>query len=109
VDVPGWICHNNVKFSQNFEVEVSHITVDPLCMKHSFLSYDLLLCNLRLLILLDIVNQLAVWVMTSIQMWAVSEALIGLLVDDCSEMLFGTECMSFSLLAAITRAVVTIL
>jgi len=47
--------------------------------------------------------------MTSIQMWAVSEALIGLLVDDCSEMLFGTECMSFSLLAAITRAVVTIL
>lgn len=42
-------------------------------------------------------------------MWAVSEALICFLIDDCSEMFFGAMGVSFGFLAFISCAKVTVL
>lgn len=63
---------------------------------------------LNLLILLDIVNKLALGVMTSIQVWAVAITLIRILRNDSTEVLLVTTRVTLSLLAFVACAVVTI-
>ena len=109
MNIPWWICHYYIEFSQYLEVKVSEITIYPLCMRHSFTINSLLQSYLRLLILFNVMNELTIRVMTSIQVWTVSKTFICILINNCPEMLFITVWMTFCLLTFISRAVITIL
>lgn len=78
-------------------------------MRHSFTINSFLLSYLRLLILLNVMDQFTIRVMTSIQVWAISEAFISILINNCPEMFFITVRMTFCFLTLISGAVVTVL
>jgi hypothetical protein len=54
-------------------------------------------------------DQFAIWVVTGIEMRTVSETFVCLLVDYGSEMFLVAKCMSFSLLAPISSAMIAVL
>ena len=108
MDIPRRISHDNVELTQNLEVEVTQVAVGPLSIEHALLGDDLVQSSFRLLVLLNIVDQFAVRVMTGVQMGTVPEALVGLLINDGSEMLLGAHGVPLGLLAAISSAVVAV-
>ena len=89
MDVPGWICHYDIEFSQDLEVEETQIAVDPFCIFHPFSDHNFFLSCFPLLIFLNIVDQFAIRIVAGVQMGAIPETLVSLLVDNCSEMFFG--------------------
>jgi hypothetical protein len=78
-------------------------------MEHSLAVYCLLLCSLYLLILFDIVNQLAIWIMACVKMWTVSEAFVCILINNRAKMFFIAIWVPLCFLTFISCAVITIL
>jgi hypothetical protein len=109
VDIPGRVGHDYIEFAQDLEVKVSQIAVNPLCVRHPLSINSLFLRNLNLLVLFDVMNQLAVRIMTGIEMRAVPEAFVSILVYDGSKMFLIAVGVTFCLLALIPGAVVAVL
>ena len=63
----------------------------------------------QLLVLLYVVDELAIWIVTGVEMRTVPEGLVSILVYDSAEVLLIAVGVSLSLLALISRAVVAIL
>lgn len=72
MDIPRRICHNHIELAKYFEVKVPHIAIDPLRMRHPFPIDSLFLRKFSLLILLNVMDQLAVRVVTGVEMWTIS-------------------------------------
>jgi hypothetical protein len=109
VNVPWRVGHYDVELPQNFEIEIPDIAVDPLGVEHSLANYGLFLGDFRLLILFNVMDELAIGIMTGIEMWAVAKAFVSFLIDNSSKMLLGAVRMSLSFLALIPGAMIAIL
>lgn len=86
MDVPWWVSHYHVKFTQNLKIEVPQIAVQPLSLTHSLKCYRFLLSYL-VLILFDVVDQFAVRIVTGVQMRTITVRFVCLLVYQSTEML----------------------
>ena len=89
MDIPRRVCHNHIEFAKDLEVKVSHIAVDPLSVRHPFTIDGFFLGKFSLLILLNVMDQLAVRIVAGIEMWAVAESFICVLVDNGTKMFFA--------------------
>ena len=109
MDVPGRISHNHIEFSQYFEIKVSQVAIDPLGVEHPLPGDYSFLSRLGLLILFDVVDQLAVRIVAGVQMRTIPKTLVCLLVDYGSKMFLRTQGVPSGLLAAISGAVIAVL
>lgn len=78
-------------------------------MRHSLAVYCSFLCILNLLVLFNIMNQFAIWIVACIEMRAITKTFISILINNCAKMLFITIRMAFCFLAFISCAMVTVL
>ena len=109
MNVPGGIGHDNIELAQHLEVKVAQVAVNPLGVLHALPYYFLLLCQLPLLVLLHIVYELAVRVMTGVQVRTVPERFVRILVYNGSKVLFGAVAMALGPLAPFASAMVAVL
>ena len=108
MDVPGRVGHDDVELAENLKVKIPEIAVDPFSMRHALAIYGSLLRSFQLLILLDIVDEFAVRIVTSVEVRTVAEGLVSVLVDDGPEMLFIAVGVSLGLLALVPCAVIAV-
>lgn len=78
-------------------------------MRHALSVNGTFLGTFQLLVLLYVVDELAIWIVTGVEMRTVPEGLVSILVYDSAEVLLIAVGVSLSLLALISRAVVAIL
>jgi hypothetical protein len=109
VDVPGRVGHYHVELPQDLEVEVAQVAVDPLGVRHAFAVDGAFLGSFELLVLLDVVDEFAVGVVAGVEVRAVAEGLVGVLVYDGAEVLLVAVRVPLRLLALVPRAVVAVL
>jgi hypothetical protein len=109
VDVPGRVGHDDIELAEDLEIEVSEVAVDPLGLGHAFAVDLLLLGSFKLLVLFDVVDEFAVGVVAGVEVRAVPEGLVRVLVDDGSEVLLVAMGVALRLLALVPRAVVAVL
>ena len=89
MDIPWWVSHYHVEFTQNLKIEVPQITVQPLSLTHSLKSYRFLL-SYFMLVLFDVVDQFAVRVVAGVQMRTITVRFVCLLGYQSTEMLLCT-------------------
>lgn len=66
MNVPWGVSHDDIKLTQDLEIKVPQVTVDPLCFLDSLAIELLVLGVFDILILLDVVDKFAVGVMTGV-------------------------------------------